>query len=85
MFDEIFESYEESFRKWTELEKTLRKRSLRRAHKGTNWNSLKPKSGFKRYKVPGTKRYLLVRQSVTEKSTKRIIGRKLGKSSFLRK
>lgn len=84
MFDEFLEPYEESLQRWTELEKKLRKRASRRAHKGTNWKSVKARQGYKRYKLPGTKRYIIVRLSTAEKSTKKLLGRRLGKSSYLR-
>lgn len=83
--EELLQSYQESLQRWTEFEKKLRKRASRRAKKGTNWKSLRAKKGYKRYKLPGTKRYVIMRLNISEKSSKKIMGRKLGLAKHLRK
>ena len=47
------------------------KKSRKRAHRGTNWKTLRPRTGFKRVKMPGTKRYVLVRLGQKERYSKK--------------
>lgn len=81
--DNLGEFFEFSFHKWNSFEKKMKKKSIARAHKGTNWKQLKAKVGYKRVKMPGTKRYLLVRQSPTEKIVRSQIGKQLGRHSHM--
>lgn len=80
--DVLFESFKGYFHKRTASEKRKIKRALRRAHRGTNFNRVKPKKGYLRVKV-GDKRYILKRQTPKQKITKHMIGKKLGKQTNL--
>lgn len=66
--------------KRTSTERRAVKKRARIAHKGTNWHNLKPKRGYKRVKMTGTKRYIRVPMSAVEKMMKRQVGRSLGKN-----
>ena len=59
-------------------------RKLRR-NRRTNFNRIKKVKGYTRFKIPNTNRYIRVIQSSKQKVTKRLVGRALGKASFLRK
>jgi hypothetical protein len=72
------------FHKWTSFDKRAKKKAIRRAHKGSNWGSTKAREGYKRVKIPGTKRYVLVKQSAMERITKRKVGHGLGVRKELR-
>ena len=66
--------------KRTSSEKRVVKKSLRRAHKNTNWRFTTAKKGFKRVKI-GSNRYVFKRLSGMEKITKKRIGKALGTNS----
>jgi len=68
------------FRKWNPNEKRIKKKSIRKARRGTNFKLLKPKKGHKRIKLTGTNRYIRVPMSSTEKIAKKKIGQRLGKN-----
>lgn len=72
------------FTKWTSFDKRMKKRDIRRSHKGTNWGSTRAREGYKRVKIPGTKRYILVKQSAMERITKKKVGHGLGIRKELR-
>lgn len=55
------------------------KKARFRAHRGTNWKLLKPRKGYKRVKVPGTKRYIFVRLKQKEKFSKGKLMRRVRK------
>lgn len=76
---------EYEFRKWSQTDKRLRKKAIRRAHRGTNWKYVKPKRNFKRFRIKGTDRYILRMMSPTERQVKKRIGRTLGRRKDLRK
>jgi hypothetical protein len=81
---DLFQAIQEVvFQKQSSIEKRLRKKALRRAHRGTNWKFLEPREGYLRFKIPGTKRYVLKRMSPTQRVTKKQIGRGLGIRSHL--
>jgi|GEM_PF-5902083 len=66
------------FKKWTKTakrQKALRKKKAVR--EAPNWNSLKPKTGYKRIKEGN--RYIRVRMSGKEKVTRKKLGKYLGK------
>jgi hypothetical protein len=75
---------ESVFHKWTSFDKVAKKKAIRRSHKGTNWNSTRAREGYKRVKIPGTKRYILVKQSAMERVSKKKIGHGLGIRKELR-
>lgn len=82
--DDLFEIIQEIvFHKVSETDRRKRMKSLRRAHRGTNWKFLQPREGYLRFKIPGTKRYILKRMSPTQKIVKKQIGRGLGIRSHL--
>jgi len=60
----------------TRPDRIKKKKSLRKAHKGTNFKLVQPRSGFKRVKIGD--RYVLVKMSSDEKNTKKKVGHKLG-------
>ncbi len=66
--------------KRTSSEKRVVKKSLRRAHKNTNWRFTTAKKGFKRVKI-GSNRYVFKRMSSEEKISRARIGKLLGKNS----
>lgn len=76
---------EYEFRKWSQTDRRLRKKAIRRAHRGTNWKYTKPKRNFKRFRIKGTDRYVLRMMSPTERQVKKRIGRTLGRRKDLRK
>ena len=53
---------------------------IKKAHRGTNWDTLKPKAGYKRTKV-GSK-YVRTRMTTTEKRTRKKVGSIVGKRKF---
>jgi hypothetical protein len=74
------------FHKWTPGEKRMRKRAIRRAHRGTNWSVLnrgKGRSGYVRHK--SGKVYTFSRLSEQQRYQKAVTGRALGHSTYLRK
>lgn len=85
-FNNKLASYlEYEFHKWSQTEKRLKKKAIRRAHRGTNWKHTKPKRNFKRFRIKGTDRYVLRMMSPTERQMKKRIGRTLGRRKDLRK
>ncbi len=77
VFEEIY------FKKRTSSEKRKVKRDRRRAHKGTNWKQVTPKAGMKRIKI-ASNRYVKVRLSPIELTSKKNVGRSLGRAKYLR-
>lgn len=61
------------------------KKSRKRAHRGTNWKTLKPRTGFKRLKMPGSKRYVLVRLGQKERYSKKKLMRLVSKRKEFKK
>ena len=59
-------------------------KNLRR-NRITNFNRIKKIKGYTRFKIPNTNRYIRVIQTAKQKSVKKLVGRALGKASFLRK
>lgn len=79
---EIFEYY---FKKRTS---PVKRREMRRKYyrnRRTNFSRLDPKKGYIRFKIPGTNRYIRVRQTSAQRAAKRKLGRALGKATYLRK
>jgi hypothetical protein len=86
MENNLGDIFEFSFHKWTQMARKVKKKSVFRAHKGTNWKNVNSKHGYKRVKLPGTNRYILTPMSGNEKATKKMIGTQLGRhSSFFKK
>lgn len=84
--DSFFENGIPVFHKWSPGEKRMRKRAIRRAHRGTNWTILnrgKGRSGYVRHK--SGKVYTFSRLSEGQKYQKARLGRALGHSTYLRK
>ena len=81
--DNLGDIFETTFTKWTSHEKRLKKKAVRRAHRGTNFKSLDPKKGYKRIKVPGSNRYVRIPLSPGERTTKKLIGGQLGRKGSL--
>lgn len=79
---EIFEYY---FRKRTKSQKIKeRRRQYYRARK-TNFPKIKAKKGYFRFKMPGTNRYVLFRQTSSQRYAKHKLGKALGKATHLRR
>lgn len=79
---EIFEYY---FKKRTT---PVRRKEKRRAYyrgRKTNFSRIKPRKGYVRFKVPGSSRYILLRQTARQRDIKRRVGKALGKSKYLRR
>lgn len=87
LFESIITVLQEKFspHKRMKVERIKNKRSRRRAHKGTNWKLTKPRKGFKRVKLPGTKRYIFIRLKQNERSSKKRLMRAVGKRKEFRK
>lgn len=85
MNEQLHNYLEYEFRKWSQTDKRLKKKAIRRAHRGTNWKHVKPKRNFKRFRIKGTDRYVLRMMSPTERQMKKRIGRTLGRRKDLRK
>jgi hypothetical protein len=68
-------------RRQTPKMKRKKRIGKKRAHRGTNWSSVKPKKGFKRVKV-GNK-YIKKRMSAVEKKIKKRVGTAVGRKSQL--
>lgn len=67
----------------TASQRRAKARAKQRAHRGTNFNSLKPKKGYKRVRV-GKNRYVYKKLSMKQKSAEKRVAkaiRKLHKSS----
>lgn len=79
---EIFEYY---FRKrTTPVRRREKRRQFYRAKK-TNFPKIKARKGYVRFKMPGSNRYVLLRQTTKQREAKRRIGKALGHSVYLRK
>ena len=76
---------EYEFHKWNSTDTRLKKKAIRRAHRGTNWKFTKPRKNYKRFRIKGTDRYVMRMMSPTERQTKKRIGRTLGRRKDLRK
>jgi hypothetical protein len=87
LFESIIDVLNEKFipHKRTRPIKIKTKRARRKAHKGTNWKLTKPRKGFKRIKLPGTKRYIFVRLKQKERFSKKRLMRAVGKRKDFRK
>lgn len=79
---EIFETY---FKKRTNRAK--RREGIRKYYRGkkTNFSRIKAKKGYIRFKIPGTSRYILLRQTAEQRMAKRRTGKMLGKATYLRR
>jgi len=76
--DYVSEALKVAFKKWTTSERKKKKRSLKKAHRGTNYNTKKPRKGYLRVKAPGGKSYIYKRLTGKEKVTKKRVGKRLG-------
>ena len=82
LFESIITILQEKFtpRKRNRVIRRKTKKARRRAHRGTNWKLTKPRKGYKRVKLPKTKRYVFVRLKPNEKIAKKrlmkIVGHK---------
>lgn len=87
LFESIITVLQEKFtpHKRSKAVRKKTKKALRRAHKGTNWRLTKPRKGFKRVKLTGTKRYVFMRLKPTEKIAKKRLMRAVGKRKDFRK
>jgi hypothetical protein len=87
LFESIMTVFQEKFtpRRRTKTVKRKTKKARRRAHKGTNWKLTKPRKGYKRVKLTGTKRYVFMRLKPTEKIAKRRLMRTVGRRKDFRK
>lgn len=83
LFEQLQVLQEVYFKKRSSMEKRMVKKQRNRAHKGTNWKQLAPKAGMKRVKI-ASNRYVRVRLSPLEKTTKKIVGRSLGRATYLK-
>jgi hypothetical protein len=79
---EIFEYY---FRKRSTPVRRKEKRRQYYRKRKTNFPKIKARKGYVRFKLPGTNRYVLLRQTFKQRQAKRKLGRALGKASYLRK
>jgi hypothetical protein len=78
----IFEFF---FKKRTKRQKVKeRRRQFYRSRK-TNFPRIKPKKGYVRLRIPRTNRYVLFRQTSSQKYAKHRLGKALGKATYLRK
>jgi hypothetical protein len=87
LFESIITVLNEKFapRKRSKVMRRKTKKARRRAHKGTNWKLTKPRKGYKRIKLTGTKRYVFLRLKPTEKIAKKRLMRTVGKRKDFRK
>jgi len=87
LFESIIEVLNEKFlpHKRMKTVKVKSKKARRRAHKGTNWKTTKPRKGYKRVKLAGTKRYIFVKLKQKEKFSKQRLMRSVGKRKDFRK
>jgi hypothetical protein len=79
---EIFEYY---FRKRSTPTRRKEKRRQYYRKRKTNFPKIKARKGYVRFKLPGSNRYVLLRQTAKQREAKRKLGRALGKASYLRK
>lgn len=79
---EIFEYY---FRKRTTPVRRKEKRRIYYRGKKTNFPRIKARRGYVRFRIPGTNRYVLLRQTAKQREAKRKLGKALGKAKYLRK
>ena len=79
--DVLKQAYSEAINPHKRSRNVRRKRKIqkKRAHRGTNWNTLKPKKGFKRVKVNG--KYVRVKMGSKEKISRSRVGRAVGRKS----
>lgn len=63
--------------RWSVDERKAKKKSLKKAHKGTNFKLLRPKEHFKRIKIGN--QYVIMPMSSTERNTRKKVGRAVGK------
>jgi hypothetical protein len=87
LFESILNLIQEKFipHKRTRPQKIRFKKARRKAHKGTNWKLTKPRKGYKRVKLTGTKRYVFVKLKPTERVSKKRLMRAVGKRKEFRK
>lgn len=67
--------------KMSRNDRRIRKKKKKIARRGTNFNTVKPKKGFKRVKV-GNK-YVRVRMGANERKVRKLVGRAVGRKSKL--
>jgi len=79
---EIFEYY---FKKRTTPQRRKEKRRAYYRGRKTNFARIKARKGYVRFRMPGTNRYVLLRQTARQRDVKRRVGKVLGKSKYLRK
>lgn len=87
LFESIITILQEKFNphKRNKMVRRKSKKARRRAHRGTNWKLTKPRKGYKRVKLPKTKRYVFVRLKPTEKIAKKRLMTKVGHRVEFRK
>lgn len=87
LFESIITALQEKFipHKRMKSVKVKTKKARRRAHKGTNWKITRPRKGFKRVKLPGTKRYIFVRLKQKERVSKKRLMTAVGKRKDFRR
>lgn len=81
VFDESAPTF---FKKRTATQKRMIKNQRKKAHRGTNWKTVKSKKGYKRVKI-GKNKYVRVKMSLNERRNKKRTGKFLGKNKRLRK
>lgn len=79
---EIFEYY---FKKRTTPVRRREKRRIYYRGRKTNFPRIKPRHGYVRFKMPGSNRYVLMRQTAKQRDAKRRLGKALGRATYLRK
>jgi hypothetical protein len=79
---EIFEIY---FKKRTTPVRRKEKRRQYYRGKKTNFPRIKARHGYVRFKLPGTNRYILLRQTAKQRQAKHRLGIALGKAKYLRR
>ena len=87
LFESIITVLNEKFtpHKRSKVMRRKTKKARRRAHKGTNWKLIKPRKGYKRVKLTGTKRYVFLRLKPNERVSKKRLMRTVGKRKDFRK
>ena len=79
---EIFEYY--FIKKTTPVRRKEKRRQYYRKRK-TNFPKIKARKGYIRFRMPGSNRYVLLRQTAKQREAKRKLGKALGKATYLRR
>lgn len=86
-FEEIEPILETTFHKWPRIDKLKKKKTMRKLHRGSNFERLgklyKGKKGLKRVKI-GPKRYIVKYMPASERTARQRLGRQLGTKTYLR-